>query len=215
MKVVDLSHTICEDMPVFPGTLPPTIRTGTTVIKDGFYEREITMFSHVGTHIDAPAHVLESAKTLDQFPIAKFAGSCCVVNLADLNSEVIDLDFLIDFHCIIEKHDFVLFRTNWSQKWGTDAYFKDYPVLHQETTKWLAGFPNLKGVGIDAISIDGIDSKNLENHRILFEKDIIVVENLKWLDTLPVKEFSFSCFPLNFTEADGSPVRAVAYVQDS
>jgi len=170
------------------------------------------MFSHVGTHIDAPAHVLETGKTLDQFPVAKYAGSCCIVNLAELNSKIIDLDFLIGFHCIIEKHDFVLFRTNWSLKWGTDAYFEDYPVLHQEATKWLAGFPNIKGVGIDAISIDGMDSKYLENHRILFEKDIIVVENLKWLDTLPFKEFSFSCFPLSFTEADGSPVRAVAYI---
>jgi arylformamidase len=212
MKVIDLSHKISEDMPVFPGTLPPKIKIESTIAEDGFREREITMFSHVGTHIDAPAHVLASGKTLDQFPIAKYAGSCCVVNLARLKSKVIDLDFLIGFHCIIEKHDFVLLMSNWSQKWSTEAYYQDYPVLHSEAAEWLTGFPNIKGIGVDASSIDGIESKNLENHKILLEKDIIIVENLNKLDTLPVKEFSFSCFPLKHTEADGSPVRAVAYV---
>lgn len=212
MKVIDLSHKISEDMPVFPGTLPPTIKIGSSVAEDGYLERKITLDSHVGTHIDAPAHVLAAGKTLDQFPIAKFAGSCCVVNLARLKSSVIDLDFLIGFHCIIEKHDFVLLMSNWSQKWGTEAYFQDYPVLHKEAAKWLTGFPNIKGIGIDSISIDSFDSKDLGNHRILLEKDFIVIENLKNLDSLPVKEFSFSCFPLSITEADGSPVRAVAYV---
>lgn len=212
MRVIDLSHTISENMPVYPGTLQPSIKTGTTVARDGFYEREITMYSHVGTHIDAPAHILETGKTLDQYSIEKFAGSCCVVDLTQLDSQVIDLDYLIDFHCIIEVHDFVLFMTNWSKKWGTDAYFKDYPVLHEETADWLAKFPKMKGIGFDTISADRMDSKHLENHKILFEKDIIIIENLKNLDALPVKEFSFSCFPLNFAEADGSPVRAVAYV---
>ena len=46
MKVIDLTHTIKEGMPVFPGTEPPKLDAASTFEKDGFRETLLTMYSH-------------------------------------------------------------------------------------------------------------------------------------------------------------------------
>ena len=67
MRVIDLTHTICEDMPVYPGTEPPKLQTANTIERDGFRETLLTMYSHTGTHMDAPAHLYAGRITLDAF----------------------------------------------------------------------------------------------------------------------------------------------------
>ena len=75
MPLIDLSHIIEENMPVYPGTEPVKISPMSEMDRDGFVEKTIVLGSHVGTHMDAPAHVLAGGKTLDQLPIDHFAGS--------------------------------------------------------------------------------------------------------------------------------------------
>mgnify|MGYP000488374211 FL=1 len=54
MTVIDLTHTIREDMPVYPGTEPPRLTTACTVSQCGYRETLLHMYSHTGTHMDAP-----------------------------------------------------------------------------------------------------------------------------------------------------------------
>ena len=68
MKVIDLTHTIREDMPVYPGTETPELSPASSYEKDGFKETLLHMYSHTGTHMDPPAHLYEGRTTLDQFP---------------------------------------------------------------------------------------------------------------------------------------------------
>ena len=55
MKVIDLTHTIKENMPVYPGTDTPKLMPANTYEKDGFKETLMQMYTHTGTHID-PQH---------------------------------------------------------------------------------------------------------------------------------------------------------------
>ena len=57
MKVIDLTHTIRPDMPVYPGTETPRFEPANSYEKDGFKETRLTMFTHTGTHMDPPAHL--------------------------------------------------------------------------------------------------------------------------------------------------------------
>ena len=52
MKIVDLTHTIAENMPVYPGTEGPKLTTANTYETDGFKETLLKMYSHTGTHMD-------------------------------------------------------------------------------------------------------------------------------------------------------------------
>ncbi|MBU1564737.1 MAG: cyclase family protein [Proteobacteria bacterium] len=211
MRIVDLSHTVSSNMPVYPGTEQPIFITGCSIDEIGFLEKKITMYSHTGTHIDAPAHLIKNAQTLDMLAIEHFYGTGLRLNFENDSSKTIDISSLEPHWKEIEKTDFLLIHTGWSKYWGDDKYFSDYPVLSTEAARWLSKF-KLKGLGLDTISADDSESDDYPVHKILLHKEIIIVENLTKLLHLPGSAFNFSCFPIKFEDADGSPVRAVAYI---
>ncbi len=205
--VLDLSHLLTEGMPVYPGCLPPTIRQAHTVAQDTFAEKLVSFYSHTGTHIDAPAHMLAGAPTLDQLGANHFVGLACVLDVA--GRPAIDRALLEAQAGAISGCDFVLFHTGWSRHWGQAAYFDGFPVLTLEAVQWLAA-RGLKGIGFDAISVDPVGSTTFDNHLVLFRAGMISIENLTGLAALLGQRFLFSCLPLNLADADGCPVRAVA-----
>lgn len=211
MKIVDLSHTVSSNMPVYPGTEQPILRTGCSIDEAGFLEKKITMYSHTGTHIDAPAHLIKNAKTLDMLAIEHFYGTGFMLNFENDKSKTIDISSLEPYGKEIEKIDFLLIHTGWSKHWGAEEYFSNYPVLSIEASRWLSEF-SLKGLGLDTISVDDSETDDYPVHKSFLNKDIIIIENLTKLLHLPESTFNFSCFPIKFEDADGSPVRAVAYI---
>lgn len=210
MKIIDLSHRIEPGMPVYPGTAPPVFAHPFDLDKDGFVETSLSLMSHTGTHIDAPAHILAGGKTLDQMPVSAFYGQAVCIDAVSGKKEITAED-LAPCEAMIRAADFVLFRTGWSRLWGSSGYFEGYPVPGREAVLWLNGF-TLKGVGFDTISADGAGDEAFLVHRIILGKERIIIENLTNLDQLPRSGFSIACFPLHFSGADGSPVRAVAFV---
>ena len=72
----------------------------------------------------------------------------------------------------------------------------------------------MAGFGVDAISVDPVGAETLTVHHTLLEAGLILVENLTNLDRLPGRPFHFSALPLNLRGGDGSPVRAVALIDD-
>lgn len=212
MKVIDLTHTICENMPVYPGTEPPRLAAANTYEKDFFKETKMTMFTHTGTHVDPPAHIFAGRTTLDQFPPNHFIGKALVIDCRDLKEgQFITMAHIRRYGTKAKTADFLLFNLGWDRHWGTDTYFGNFPCMDMEVLDYiLAG--NYKGIGVDTISIDPMN--DLTRHRILFrEKDIINLENLKDLHLCGDDLFWFSCYPLKLADCDGSPVRAVAWFE--
>lgn len=214
MKVIDLTHPITPDMPVYPGTEKPVFTPANSYEKDGFKETKISMFTHTGTHMDPPAHLYAGRTTLDQFPIDQFIGRALVIDVRHLKEgEKITLKEIEKYASLPEKADFLLFNLGWDKKWGTDAYFGDYPCVDDEVLSYIMN-GNFKGIGFDVIGLDPISDVNLIRHNHLFkEKDIVNIENLKNLDLCGNNLFNFSCFPLNIADSDGSPIRAVAWFE--
>jgi arylformamidase len=212
MGLIDLTHVVKPGMTVFPGTEPPVFEIGSSIDRDGFEEKKITMFSHTGTHMDAPAHIIAGARRLDEFPIGKFSGRACVVDVNRNAAGKIDLEVLKSRAEAILESDFVILRSGWSQRWDSAEYFRDFPVLSPDAAHWLVD-ANIKGVGLDMISVDEVDSTDFAVHNILLGADLVIIENLTNLEALPDSELTFYCFPLRIEQADGSPVRAVAAVE--
>lgn len=209
MKIIDLTHRIDSEMPVFPGTEKPIIQKANTIEKDGFAEVKITMYSHTGTHMDAPAHMIAQGFELDKFPIEQFIGKSIILDFSNIHTRIIDVNTLKGHEEKIKLVEFLIIKTGWSQYWGSEAYYKAFPALSDEAALWLTQF-HLKGVGIDAISIDDMDSVTFAVHKRLMEKNILIIENLTNLDEVGEEPFTLSVLPLKTKDADGSPIRAVA-----
>lgn len=214
MKAIDLTYTIKEEMTVFPGTEMPKLITTSNYEKDGFRETSISIYSHVGTHMDPPAHIYPDRTTLDEFPASQFIGKGLVIDCRDLNEgEDITLDCILKYGKKAEKVDFLLFNTGWDKYWGTDKYFEDYPCVNDEVLDYVLN-GNYKGIGFDTIGIDPVSDENLTRHKKLFkDKDIVNIENLKNLELCEDEVFNFGCCPLKVENSDGAPVRAVAWFE--
>ena len=212
MKVLDLTHLIQPGMPVYPGTESPKFHPASNYEKDGFKETLLEMYTHTGTHLDPPAHLYPGGTTLDRFPPEQFIGKALVIDCRHLaEGAAITMAEIRKYGGKAEQADFLLFNLGWDKKWGTDAYFGDFPCLDDETLDYIIR-GHYKGIGFDVISLDPIGE--LTRHRKLFrECEIVNIENLKDLDRCGDDLFRFSCFPLRLDQGDGSPVRAVAWFE--
>jgi len=211
MKIIDLTHKLDSATPVYPGSEPPLISHHSTIDNDGFSEKLLTLSTHTGTHMDVPAHILKEGLTIDAMDISSFTGKGYAIDVSRCSYDLISVKDLIIHEGFIKKTDFVILYSGWYRYCWSDSYFTGYPVLSHEAAEWLSCF-NIKGIGVDSISVDPVESTDYGNHIIFLSNNIIIIENLKNTDELAGKEFTFHAFPLNIENGDGSPVRAVAFI---
>ncbi|ADD69116.1 cyclase family protein [Denitrovibrio acetiphilus DSM 12809] len=207
MEMIDLTHMIKEGMPVYPGTLSPEIKVETTIASEGFEERLITIFSHTGTHMDAPSHILDGRRSLSDFDISDFAGHAVMIDVRGMDT--VSASYIRSYEKELRGAHFAVLFSGWSSKWGEQSYFENYPVLEADAAGVLAA-SGVKGVAVDMISVDPVDTVTFENHKIFLNRNMIIVENLTNLHLLEGKEFVLNCIPLRIEYGDGSPVRAFA-----
>ncbi|WP_005037059.1 cyclase family protein [Holophaga foetida] len=207
MRVIDLSHPIQPGMPLFPGTPGPRLEPLASLEREGYVEQWMGMASHTGTHIDAPAHLLPGGRGLEAFPAGHFVGPGLVIPVR--SETLIRLEDLAPYEARIRESRFLLLHTGWDARWGAPSYFEAFPILETAAAEWLASF-DLAGIGIDAPSLDPVDSQSLPNHRAFLSRGTCLIENLRSLGAIGPEPFLFSCLPLPFRETDGCPVRAVA-----
>ncbi|MGN0143804.1 MAG: cyclase family protein [Clostridium sp.] len=217
MKVIDLTQKICNNMPVFSEEEKPKLNIVNTVKEDGYKMTCMNIYSHNGTHIDAPSHVFENGETLDHMDIDRFSGSALVVNCTDLLSEefgkkIIKLDHIMKYGDKAEKAEFILFHTGYADKWGKEEYLNDCPILSIEAADYLVQSKK-KGTGADLMSLDDMNSETLPIHKKLLGNGILIVENLNNLNQAEGDVFYFAALPLKYENSDGAPVRAAAYIK--
>ena len=214
MKIIDLTRLIAEDMPMYPGTDAPKLHVAYSHEESGFMETLISLYSHTGTHIDAPAHFYTNGLTLDQIPIERFVGKALVIDCRNLGKgENISMRLLEEKGSVLYEAEFLLFLTGCSALWGSPDYFVNFPVLSCEAAEWINRC-KLKGVGTDASSIDPVGAVDeLLNHKaILKTNNTVFLENLCNLEEIGNELFTLCALPLHTKNSDGAPARIIAMI---
>lgn len=209
MTVIDLTHPLTPDMPVFPGAPQPIVQQTASISEHGCLVHHIAMVTHTGTHADAPAHILTDGATLDGLAVDCYLGRAVVVDAGPAPSGRVEVMHLEPQRERIERVDFVLLHTGWSARWGRDDYFDGFPCLTPDAASWLID-RGIRGFGVDTASVDKMESTEMPVHRRLLGVETFIVENLTNLEALPTAPFLFVALPLKLEGVDGSPVRAVA-----
>ena len=185
MKIIDLTVKIDEKLPVYPGDPKPELKKISTTESHGWNSEKLVMSSHAGTHMDAPFHMIEKGKKLDEFPVDHFCGEGIVL---DINNDLSK----------IRENDIVLFCTG-----NAEAAFLDKSTVLKLIEK------KVKIVGIDSPSPD---APPFDIHKMLFQNNILIVENLTNLEKLKGKRCTFFILPLKIN-ASGAPCRAIAVLE--
>jgi len=225
MKVIDLTHTIHDDIQIYPGDPVPSIRRGLTHEKDYCHVDVLTLGSHTGTHIDAPYHFLKDGKKIDQIPVHRFVGEGVLVDVsAKPDLARIEPEDIEPYRNEIAAGDFVALKTGRDKYFGASRYYL-HPYLSAAGATFLLEL-RVSLVGIDAMNVDPTYHNRQDSdpaaeglpdeqeygypvHDILLGNDILIVENLCRLDQIPSVKGVYSFLPLKLKESDGSPIRAV------
>lgn len=198
--IIDLSVALNEQTPVYPGDPATLIKPAGDIVKDGYRDHYVSIGTHVGTHIDAPMHMLEGGQSLDKVPVDNFVGRGVVVDVSIGFEAVKETD--------IQEGDIVLLWTGMSEKFYEPVYFEDYPAMSEEIAKHLVDV-NVKMVGVDACSVDNQDAFPI--HTILLSGNVLIIENLTNLNKLIDKTFTVYALPIKL-QIDGAPARVIAQV---
>ncbi len=200
---IDLTHRLNNDTPVYPGDAVIKITTIDTVEKSGYLGHGLSFGTHIGTHIDAPAHMISGGKTLDKFGVEAFVGRGCYIFLekGQFTLEAIQ-------KAEIKPGDIVIFDTQSSYNFKKPEYFTDYPVMSEQIAQYLVD-AGVKMVGVDTCSID--NQPHFPIHKILLSNNILIIENLTNVEQLTGYSSTIYALPIKL-DLDGAPARVIAEV---
>jgi len=215
MKIVDLTLTVSDKIPTFPGSPQPSFIPWENVKEDGYNLELLFLSTHTGTHMDAPYHFLEKGAKIHEISLKKLVSEAVLIKSKKKDGESItktDIQKFEKKHGKITSFSSVIFYTGWQKNLQKKYYFTKNPGLSVSAAKYLAS-KKVSLVGIDSPSIDlGTDSK-FSVHQIFAKKGILIVENLANLDKIKSPKFHLVVLPLKLKNATGSPVRAIAFVE--
>lgn len=230
-RIVDLTLVIEDNMPSHklfqsPIILPhlnheQSLEFGLGVPDDPmtFATSYIGTLDHIGTHVDAFAHVNPSGATIDEMPIDMFFGKAVCfdmthipdlgeIDVADLEKAEAKLGVKVDGHI-------VLLNTGLHNRHYPDRKVCwTNPGLTAAATHWLADRGS-RLHGVEGPSTDRPSDNLFPSHRVCRDRGISHYEWLVNLEELVGKgEFMFYGLPLKFKNGSGSPVRAYAVLED-
>lgn len=219
--IVDLSVPIESGMPVYPGDPEVRLDRALTVgAGDGVNVLTVHMGSQTGTHLDAPYHILETGSRLEGLPLERFLGPAVVADLRHLTpATAITWSDLAPVRARLRAGAILLLHTGWSRYWGRLDRMRGHPWLAAEAARAIVE-AGVRTIGIDALSVDATPADDspvtFDAHIAILGSGGVIVENLAHLERVERLRAPFvSVLPLRLADADGAPVRAVAFDREA
>lgn len=220
MPCYDLSQPIADGMAVYPGDPPVDIEPLATLASDGYRQTALSIDTHTGTHIDAPAHMIDDGRRIDEFPIETFQFSAQRVDCTGLapRSEITVTELTDGLAECSTAADLLVVQTGWDVYWNSDRYF-EHPFFTAEAADWLVDHdlhlavdaPNVDPTPTDRAGPD--EPEGYPVHYTLLSSGHLLLENLRGVGRLPPR-FELHAYPLSVQDGDGAPVRAVAVAEE-
>lgn len=244
MRIVDLSLPINRDMAGLPGFQiyvdNPTRTYPLSVMSEAQQKQlsdmgvkgdappemsnhmlsKLEIITHIGTHIDAPCHMLEDAWSVDQIPLEHLVGKGRVVPLTHLeDGGVVTAEAILDTGVEIDDTSIPILHTGWTERqWGTPEFWSETTWMHRSAAELLAA-RNVPSVAIDFFPEfpfwrDGLERPEGQpagyNHKVLLGNRSIIIQMVTNVGAIGSGDFTLSAVPLKLEGLDGSPARVFA-----
>jgi arylformamidase len=203
-RLIDVTVPLSGELATFPGD-PPVRVEATHRIADGqpYNVTRLTLGTHAGTHVDAPAHFLRDGATVDDLPLDILTGKARVVALtgraAVTRADLQELDLTSVLRLLI--------RTRNSGSLRGRPFQEDFTYLEPDAARHLVD-AGIKLLGWDYLSVEKYGSADYATHHVLLEAGVIIVEGLDLSEAEP-GFYEMTCLPLRIAGGDGAPARVV------
>lgn len=205
-KVIDLT------LPINSKVDGVFIEPARNLVEDGWNATTLHLYSHSGTHMDAPMHFGVNDQTIDTLPLNRLISEAWVVDVTFiLPKEELLVEHLGNLVHNFQAGQSILLHTGWSKKLGTDEYRNGLPRISKELALWM-GKNGVNILGVEPPSVANVnDLKEVtEIHTILMQNDIIIAEGLTNLEALSQPKVTLIALPLKVENGDGAPARVIA-----
>jgi kynurenine formamidase len=226
-RLVDLSHEFREDFPVFPGAPASSRETRVTIPKNGFYGQVWTIWEHICTHMDVPAHFIVGGRTSPELKLDELVAPIVVVDISGRAARepdtVVTPDDLARFerrHGRIPRDAVVAMYSGWEARAGSVEAYRNtdamgtmrFPGFGKDAVDWLLERRRIRGIGVDTMSLDHGSSSTFDVHLTVLGADRYGVENLRNLKQIPARGATLILGLIPWREGSGGPCRAFASV---
>ncbi len=217
MQIVDLSMPIGEHFRWSPKiTVKGDIAAG-----DQFRITHLATTCHGFTHVDAQAHFVAHAPTIEATPLGRVVGPARVFDLRDVEpNTAIDAARLAKADPGGAQGEIFLLSSGWDTKRDntTAAFWKDAPYLTREAAEWLNAqkpsavafdFPQDYAI---RLLLDGHVAPTPEHvtHDTLLRSGVTLIEYLVNTSAVKGPRTLLCAAPLKIPGADGAPARVFA-----
>jgi len=207
-----MSRIIDLTLPLEHGLRGVSFEPARAIAEHGWNATTLHLYSHAGTHMDAPTHFAVGEQTIDRISLDRCMGPAWVVDLTGIAPKaLIGVEHLGAVTKRVQRGDGLLLRTGWSRRCREPAYRDELPRVSLELAQWCVE-KGVRTLGVEPPSV--ADVHNIDEltrvHKILLAGGVMIVEGLANLDQIRREKVTFMAFPLKIAGGDGSPVRAVA-----
>jgi kynurenine formamidase len=224
-NVVDLTHVLGTQFPLFPGAAPFRIQQAVSHDKDGYYGSILTYWEHSGTHMDAPVHFAPNGLFVDQLRIENLVVPAVVINMTEKVRR--DPDAVVTPDDIrawerrygrIPDNAAVLMASGWGARAGSVEAFRNtdssgvmhFPGFGKEAIDFLLTERRIAGIGVDTLSLDHGPSKTFAVHYTLLPTNRWGLENLANLESIPPGGATLFVGAPKIASGSGGPTRVMA-----
>ncbi len=204
MALIDLTIPMDQGVESCPGEPRGYFMPFATIEEHGWASHQLLLYTHGGTHVDAPSHFVPGGTDVASMPLDTLIGPALV---ADATPDGEDITMAaIKWPREPRPGDRVIIRSGWETLQGTPEYFTQTPCLGLDVASYLAE----KGVVMVGLDLPTPNRHHPhEVHDILLGKQIVIIEALTNLTRIPTAEGTLICLPLPLVALDGSPARVV------
>jgi len=207
MKIHDVTLTMEEGMPVWPGETDFVLQRDKK-IEEGANANvsRLVMSVHTGTHVDAPFHFMPEGGTVENLPLDVLIGKVSIVELDDSVNEI--TREVLEAVSLPEEIERILFKTRNSKYWvdGSEGFHEGFVGIDAGAAELLVK-KGVRLVGIDYMSIAPF-KRSRPTHEVMLGAKMIVIEGLDLSGVTP-GEYTLYCLPLKLRNTDGAPARVI------
>lgn len=224
-NVLDLTHVLGTQFPLFPGAAPFRIQQAVSHDKDGYYGNILTYWEHSGTHMDAPVHFAPNGLFVDQLKVENLVVPAVVINITEKVRR--DPDAVVTPDDIrawerrygrIPDNAAVLMASGWGARAGSVEAFRNadssgvmhFPGFGKEAIDFLLTERRIAGIGVDTLSLDHGPSTTFAVHYTLLPTNRWGLENLANLELIPPSGATLFVGAPKIAAGSGGPTRVMA-----
>ena len=221
-KVIDLTHRLLPEAPSWNGSCAFELSIDTDykdcTPPDLFRTQNIKATASIGTHMDAPAHVIPDGRTIDKLTMEELVTDCVVIDVSSEADAVYTImpsavEKFEKEHGEIKPNSFVIFYTGWDKRWGNREKYHNnhkFPSADISTAELLLK-RNIAGLGIDTFSAD-TGASGFPVHRAILGADKYLVENVANAKELPPVGAKSFVLPMKIKDGTEASVRLIALI---